>query len=311
MHCPICGTPDIRTKESHNSWQPYQQCPRCGEFECDAAALAKALKDKSAYDNARLSHYCRQCSDAGRRPKLKLDNIYELVNSLTLPSPKEQADSLLLLLGNMLSHEPHAKKIIQAKTLVGAVGAIDTKGLFWVARYLKESQLLDCKSFDQMSPTELHAGLTFEGWNRYELIKRGQAEGTHGFMAMQFNDPPLNEVFNKCFKMAADECGFNLRTVAEVPKAGLIDNLIRAEIRQSLFVVADLTHDNSGAYFEAGYAEGLGKPVIYTCRKKEFDTGTHFDTSHHQTIIWEHDDLETAKKKMVATLRVTLPSKAT
>ena len=39
-------------------------------------------------------------------------------------------------------------------------------------------------------------------------------------------------------------------------------------VRDAAFVISDLTHDNSGAYWEAGYAEGLGKPVIYICEEK-------------------------------------------
>ena len=57
-----------------------------------------------------------------------------------------------------------------------------------------------------------------------------------------------------------------------MPKAGLIDDRLRVEIRTSRFLIADLTHENAGAYWEAGFAEGLGKPVIYTCEKSKFDT---------------------------------------
>ncbi len=42
------------------------------------------------------------------------------------------------------------------------------------------------------------------------------------------------------------------------------------QIRDAKFVIADLTHGNDGAYWEAGYAEGLGKPVAYICEKEEF-----------------------------------------
>ena len=52
-------------------------------------------------------------------------------------------------------------------------------------------------------------------------------------------------------------------------------------------MLVDLTHDNSGAYWEAGYAEGLGKPVIYICEQTKFDSAkTHFDTNHSTTIMW-------------------------
>ncbi len=71
-------------------------------------------------------------------------------------------------------------------------------------------------------------------------------------------------------------------------EAGLIDNRMRVEIRNSRFVIADLTHDNRGAYWEAGYGEGLGKPVIYLCKAEVFRAkSTHFDTSHHLTIQWD------------------------
>ena len=57
----------------------------------------------------------------------------------------------------------------------------------------------------------------------------------------------------------------------DVSQAGLIDNVMRVQIRDSAFILADLTDDNLGAYWEAGFAEGLGKPVIYLCEAARFD----------------------------------------
>jgi nucleoside 2-deoxyribosyltransferase len=93
----------------------------------------------------------------------------------------------------------------------------------------------------------------------------------------------------------------------------LIDDRLRVAIRQARFVVADLTHHNRGAYWEAGFAEGLGKPVIYTCRRDVFEdgtAGTHFDTNHHLTVVWEVENLDEAAKKLTATIRSTLPDLA-
>ena len=79
------------------------------------------------------------------------------------------------------------------------------------------------------------------------------------------------------------------------PIAGLIDDRMRVEIRSADFIVADLTHDSPGAYWEAGFAEGLGKPVIYTCEQTKFQTSrTHFDTNHHLTIVWDTKDPDQA-----------------
>jgi nucleoside 2-deoxyribosyltransferase len=104
-------------------------------------------------------------------------------------------------------------------------------------------------------------------------------------MAMRFGDAILNRVLSECFKPAAQRAGFILRPLNEAPSAGLIDNQIRAAIRTARFVVADLTHDNNSAYFEAGFAEGLGVPVIYTCEAQKFnERKTHFDTNHMLTV---------------------------
>ena len=58
-------------------------------------------------------------------------------------------------------------------------------------------------------------------------------------------------------------------------------------IRDSKFVVVDLSHQNNGAYFEEGYAMGLGKPVIQLCQK---NTRLHFDIAQKNTIMWEFEE---------------------
>ncbi len=76
-------------------------------------------------------------------------------------------------------------------------------------------------------------------------------------------------------------------------------------------MIAELTLENRGVYWEAGFAEGLGRPVIYTCKESESkDLKTHFDTNHHLTVPWAADNLAEAAKKMKATIRATLPTEA-
>jgi nucleoside 2-deoxyribosyltransferase len=93
----------------------------------------------------------------------------------------------------------------------------------------------------------------------------------------------------------------------DVKEAGVIDNLLRVRIRDAAFVLADLTHANNGAYWEAGFAEGLGKPVIYLCEKGRFDeTKPHFDTNHCTTVTWSAADPDAFRVDIVATLRNSL-----
>ena len=128
---------------------------------------------------------------------------------------------------------------------------------------------------------------------------------------MQFGDNDLDNVFEKCFKPAVKLTGFDLQSVIAEPRAGLIDDRIKVDILTARFVVADLTHGNAGAYWEAGFAEGLGKPVIYTCEKSVWDEQkSHFDTNHYHTVIWEKGKLEEVAEKLKATIRATLPGEA-
>ena len=93
----------------------------------------------------------------------------------------------------------------------------------------------------------------------------------------------------------------------DVTQSGIIDNLMRNKIRDSAFVIVDLTHDNFGAYWEAGYAEGLGKPVIYICQKTKFDDAkTHFDTNHCTTVLWSMEEDSSFRRQLIATLRRSL-----
>ena len=135
--------------------------------------------------------------------------------------------------------------------------------------------------------------------------KRGGFDGNYGFLAMQFDDVELDAFVREVLKPAVKEgTGYELLHMRDFGRAGIIDNIMRVQIRDAKFVIADLTHDNNGAYWEAGYAEGLGKPVIYTCKKKKFDEKkTHFDTNHCTTVPWSRDDDENFRQELTATLR--------
>ena len=124
---------------------------------------------------------------------------------------------------------------------------------------------------------------------------------------MQFGEPELDTFVKEVLKPTVEETGYELHDMYDASRAGVIDNIMRVKIRDSKFVIADLTHDNNGAYWEAGYAEGLGKPVIFICEKAKFDAKkTHFDTNHCTTVPWSRDDDEGFKQRLTATLRRSL-----
>ncbi len=157
-------------------------------------------------------------------------------------------------------------------------------------------------------PNILNANLTLDGWKRYEAEKRGEVVGKYGFIAMKFEDARLDPFVKDIVKPSVKNgIGYDIMDMRDVARAGIIDNIMRTQIRDSAFVIVDLTHDNSGAYWEAGYAEGLGKPVIYICEKEKFsEATTHFDTNHCTTVLWSVNDADDFSRELVATLRRSL-----
>jgi hypothetical protein len=186
-------------------------------------------------------------------------------------------------------------------------------GLKWLLNHLQKAGLLESRfgsdgvEFDYSYDLQL----TMAGWDKYANLKEIRRDSRTAFMAMKFDDPQLDHVVDTCFRLAVQRAGFELKKLTDEQPAGLIDDQIRASILSGRFVIADLTHGSHGAYWEAGFAEGLGLPVIYTCELNAWQQKkTHFDTNHMLTIIWDPADLKKAGDAMTATIRATLRAEA-
>ena len=83
-----------------------------------------------------------------------------------------------------------------------------------------------------------------------------------------------------------------------------IYNVMLEKIYNCKFLVADLTSQNQGVYYEAGYAKALGKTVILTCRDMDF-ANRHFDIQQIQTICW-HDKTDLAQQLMKQIINLNL-----
>jgi hypothetical protein len=230
-----------------------------------------------------------------------------------LPSPQQQADSLILWIGD---HQPSPDSFAEnTSTFIAAwvganiprVGNPSEPGLLWL---FDQPQLEALLSRQHVGDKD-HLQLTMAGWEKYADLKKIQIESRTAFMAMKFGEPELNKVVDNCFRRAVERTGFELRMLTDQQPAGLIDDQIRSAIMSGRFVIADLTHGSHGAYWEAGFAEGFGLPVIYTCAKSRwYESKTHFDTNHLLTILWDPADLQKTENELAATIRATLRHEA-
>lgn len=134
--------------------------------------------------------------------------------------------------------------------------------------------------------------ISAKGWEKVSELEKAESNN-QGFIAMSFRDE--TKTICDAFKAAIAKCGYIPRRIDEKEHNNQIVPEILFEISRSKFVVVDVTYPNYGAYYEAGYAEALGKEVIICCRGEVFnsDKKPHFDIAQKSSIVWkDEEDLE-------------------
>lgn len=318
--CPICGGGLLKLAE----WAPNRthdhvliDCGFCGTFimkeEAIHAAVDQMQLPRPQKQTLPIAHQVRRLQAHRSReqgpPIVNLTTLHSWWHTARLPSPAEQLDNLVRLLGELGQDDPGAIQELDYGRHGAIMGAASEGAFDFVLRHAMNAGLVDhyISSIAMGDQRRLLPRLSMAGWRRYEELQRGDTSSRTAFMAMKFGDPTLDGILNTHFRPAVDATGFRLKRLDEQQPAGLIDDHLRVEIKRARFLIADLSHHNNGAYWEAGYAEGLGKAVIYTCEKSAFAQGTHFDTNHHLTVIWDPDEPDVAAQKLKDTIRATLP----
>lgn len=159
---------------------------------------------------------------------------------------------------------------------------------------LHNKGFINCR-FQDGSNMPIDLTLTLEGLEHYiDITEKGQLSNKC-FIAMSFSED-MKEI-RSAIKKTIDNNGFEPILIDEQhPNSDqTINDAIISEIKACKFCIADFTQQKDGVYFESGYAVGLGKPVIYTCRQDWFEK-THFDTNHFPHIIY--NTLEELQEKL-------------
>jgi len=306
--CPVCeSTVKEFGEDPRGGDVDYYNCPNCSAFFIPQGTVAEVGRMSVEMRAALSRRIWLRRFDKGYffiTPEILRQIPLEL-----LCGPVEQLENLITLWGEEQGDHVGTRLNWVYEDLRAAIGAITEADVRYVFQEAADRELLQGQTHGHIS----YAGvLTFKGWEAYERLQQGRTESRNVFMAMPFGYPEVTNMVDTVFRPAVAATGFRLRRLDDDAPAGLIDHRMRVEIRGCRFLIADLTHGNHGAYWEAGYAEGLGKQVIYTCSKPHFDEHkTHFDTNHCTTVIWDPAAPDQAAKILQATIRATFPEEAT
>jgi hypothetical protein len=239
-----------------------------------------------------------------------LESSLPFLRALRSPSVAERATKLLAWLGrknNVIGQEirlPHGRHVGQvAAPMTDAEihgmdqtradqlrQLLDPLAITWSNELSEVEFLLKTYLFDQehfvtvgsIGPW-LSIVITARGWKHLDTEPAGTS--SVGFVAMWFATE-LNPVWEQSFYPAIKDAGYNPLRIDKKEHNNKIDDEILASIRAAKFVVADFTKQRGGVYYEAGFAQGLGKPVIWTIRQEDLKD-IHFDTRQFNHIPWE------------------------
>lgn len=326
--CPVCGTTSPFYTNYDRDLVTYR-CPVCGQYQLGVFWQERnqfnmnhlvAFLAHNAYDSAddfERRYYttasrevCEELRKEGRGYPEHIDS--EIVEAWYPKSFAEKIDRILLYIFN---HAPHVGQVVHfsaeqfysflfidryelssGQYVLRSEDNLKQEGIFMLTclaeqKYIPEYINPRC---DNTQPIALMP----RAYARIDEIQRNTANSKNVLVAMSFND---TKKLREAIRKGVEDAKYHAIFIDEVQHNDFITPELLKYIRDSKFVVVDLTHKNNGAYFEEGYAMGLGKPVIQLCKE---GVQLHFDIAQKNTIMWtsEDDIPEQLRKRIIATI---------
>lgn len=292
------------------------ECPLCGKYIIDC--LFEDMVDRNYlasyfFYNKKTNKEFNYVGEEKYYDFLRKDapsaNLFritpEIINSYKYMSIIEKVNLIMIYLGKKSKYMGDVLQISE-KEFVSAsfVNRFKKDGnrfdetdiqqqISMLCKYLTETGLIDSFS---MAAEVIFIKVSIKGWQLIEELQKNTSFGKKVFIAMSF--AAGTEATREAIKNGITKSGYTPILIDEVTHNHQIVPELFKQIRDSKFLVIDVSIPNNGAYYEAGYAQGLGKEVIFCCKKETFYDETkrpHFDVSQKQMIVWE-DENELSEK---------------
>jgi hypothetical protein len=288
--CPICKLSDDQIVHKGSGLLARRtECPRCKKFIILDSIEFTA---PDSFFGLKLSAWIRDRNERySEVPKLTTATLEDLQKGLPNYSPREKQIILLQNIERKTAYPGKPVKIIPKYDIPLAWASTEGEFIYYINSLIERSFL---KKDTPTTRFEMlfSVVITTDGWDYLEKRERHIEERTQAFVAMSFSED-LKPIWEGPIYNAITKTGYKPYRVDAEPHIDRIDAKIISEIKNSRFVVADVTEQKRGVYFEAGYALGMGLPVLWCVKKDDLDK-VHFDTRQYNHIVWEtENDLET------------------
>jgi len=309
--CPICGQDCTHAGNDELKGIRFFDCPTCGEYGISKEAELH-VRDLSQIEKSKLSAYLRERDIREDTPIVLLTQVnpedshetpvISVRDAISVVFPSLVSERLDRSLQNIYKRSSFPGQRIRFIYDIDypVFFAENRQAMLFLIQTLEKKGWIECLK----THGTVDVNLTEEGLARIAELERGKQrkELRQVFVAMSFNTS-LEEAWKEGFQKAIASAGYKpLRIDLKEHNEKICDSII-AEIRKSLFLVADFTGHRGGVYYETGFAKGLGMEVIWTCRDTEIDK-THFDTRQYNHILWtdENDLYEKLRRRIEATI---------
>ena len=305
MTCALWGTP-AQTIEKAGDFEVFDSPRAGGKYWISGTGLGQIL---SFTQNAKIlltTWLCEQRRAGVSVPRID-SNVLDLIKSRRRMTVPQRLTAALLFLGQNISqlgasvaigHDNPETLRFAAET--ESAGAKESTELLLM---LREQGLVE-GSFSLSGATSVRP--TVRGWYELEKLSHHQSDSSQAFVAMWFNGA-TDDAYVNGIAPALSDLGYKPVRIDKKEHNNKIDDEIVAEIRRSRFLVADFTCEpgkvRGGVYYEAGFAQGLGIPVIWMCKSSSIND-LHFDTRQYAHIVWKNvpDLYEQLKSRVGATI---------
>jgi hypothetical protein len=287
-------------------------CEYCGIYILDSQGFDILTKDENKFKMACVLNERRlkgfggvALDDETRKEDLVCGYPRISVNELLAQFPQTAGEFLnrILLNLNRLAPRPFSEIHFNFKKPDNLyLFTKDTEECMTIFKELSEQGLI--RDGHSSTMRDLSKILTSRSWEIIENLQNSAIDSKQVFIAMWF-DSTMKDFYEKGIKPAVEEAGYTaVRIDLKEFNNKICDELI-AEIKRSKFLVADFSGLRSGVFFEAGFAKGLGREVIFTVGQADVEKlKEHFDTRQYNHIVY--DSPEDLRKKLYNRIGATI-----
>lgn len=282
MECPICKLDAKNVVTTEVVDQREIDCDRCGRYSISGSAVAIA---GTRLPDLRLCAWIRSQNEAASPPIVSSAMLDDVHKGLPAYRVSEKQLVFLRALERRTSY-PGRKVHIVSEFDFPLAWCSAVEEFEYIIRALMARALISLDQFnDPKDSFSLELTITPAGWAYLDEANKTGILTNQVFVAMSFAEE-MKSAWKLGIEPAIRGARFQPYRVDVEPHLERIDNKIITEIKNSRFIVADVTKQRPGVYFEAGFALGLGIPVFWCVREDDLKN-VHFDTRQYNHIVWK------------------------